>query len=382
MKPLQLLFMIGLFVLALPLASPAIAATKDDAGPWQLVPASNADYVYAGRVDFSNPEAPGFYWAGDAATIGFTGPGLEVVLATPGKSVYFDVIVDGNGAIRHVIHCRKGRHVYAIATDLAPGRHTVEVFRRVDPTYKVATFEGIRIGKGEAVFHPHLHHALKIEFYGDSITSGVGVLNVTRLDNGNPAFMDNYVAYDAVAARVLHASYRSISLSGIGIEKSWFPLVMPQMYDRLAPWDPDSHWDFSRWTPDFVVINLTTNDASLLHLMPKPPSKQHVIDAYIHFVDSIRHHYPHAEIICMLGDMAPTRKGTPWAGYIKQAVAHMRAHGDHAIQSLIVPFKNTPNHPDIQEQASMARTLVEKIRTIQAERHHQDRAYGGDGAVR
>lgn len=204
----------------------------------KLVRADNPDYVYAGRVDFSDPMAPKFYWAGDSATIGFTGHELGVTLDSPEGDAWFDVIVDGHGAHRHVVHCRNGRHAYVIAAHLADGRHTVEVFRRVDPTAGVAMFDGIEIGKSDEVFRPALHYATKIEYYGDSITSGFGVLAPGRKDEGNLAFMDNYVAYDADAARVLHADYRSISLSGIGILESWFPLVMRRCTTGSRPGIP------------------------------------------------------------------------------------------------------------------------------------------------
>lgn len=359
-KPWAITVVLGALLLS---TSMALAVSAAGAG-LKLVHADNPDYVYAGRVDFSDPAAPKFYWAGNSATIGFTGRGLAVVLDSPKGDVWFDVVVDGDGAHRHVVHCRSGRHAYVIATHLADGRHTVEVFRRVDPTAAVVMFEGIEIGKQDTVFRPALRYATKIEYYGDSITSGFGVLAPGRKDEGNLAYMDNYVAYDADAARALHADYRSISLSGIGILKSWFPLVMPQMYDRLAPRDPASHWNFSRWTPDIVVINLLQNDSVLLPRERQPPSRQQIIGAYVRFVRAVRARYQKASIICMLGNMDVTKKGSPWPSYVEAAVKRMRADGDHRIHALIVPFKNTPGHPDVEEQKAMARLLVRKIKAI------------------
>ena len=353
------------FLLSALLVVPPVQAVSSATPRLKLIPADNPDYVYAGRVDFSDPTAPKFYWAGNSTTIGFTGRKISIELDNPAGDNYFDVVIGGDGAHRHVIHCLKGRHVYVVDTHLANTRHTVEIFRRVDPVYSVTDFDGIEIGQADSVFHPALHHRLKIEFYGDSITSGYGVLDATRKDNGNPASMDAYVSYAAVASRLLHADYRSISLSGIGILKSWFPLVMPQMYGRLSPRDPDSHWDFSKWVPDVVVINLLQNDSWLLPMEKHPPSARQITDAYARFVQTLRTHYPNAAIICMLGNMDIARDGSPWPGYVKAAVLHLRTRGDQRLHVLLVPYKNTPGHPDVVEQRSMAVALVKKIESVQ-----------------
>ncbi|MGH8144700.1 MAG: GDSL-type esterase/lipase family protein [Rhodanobacteraceae bacterium] len=365
MRHMRILVFICFLLSAALLALPA-SATAANTPHLKLVPASNPNYAYAGRIDFSTPAAPKFYWAGDSATIGFTGRSFDVVLDDPNGGVYFDIIIDGDGKHRHVIHCRKGRHVYAVARHLADTPHTLEVFRRVDPTLPVVMFDGIKIAKPATVFRPNLHHSLNIVYYGDSITSGFGVLAPSGGDQRKLAYMDNYVAYGAIVARALHAGYRSISLSGIGILESWFPLVMPRMYDRLAPKDPTSHWNFSSWTPDIVVVNLLQNDSWLLPRRKHPPSRQQIIDAYAGFIHSLRTHYPHAAIVCMLGNMSITAKGSAWPGYVEAAVEHMRAEGDHDLYMLIVPFKNTPGHPDIAEQRELAQALEARITAIRS----------------
>ncbi|HET8552842.1 MAG TPA: SGNH/GDSL hydrolase family protein [Gammaproteobacteria bacterium] len=342
----------------------AVALAAHAAAGTRFIKADNPDFAYAGRIDFSNRQAPRFYWAGDAATIGFTGSTLAVVLDNAAGDNYFDVIIDGDGVHRHVIHCRKGRHTYIVARHLTGARHTAKILRRVDPTYSVSEFDGIEIGPHASVFRPSVRHPLAIEFYGDSITSGYGVLDTTRHHNANPATMDSYLSYAAITARHFHADYRSISLSGIGILKSWFPLTMPSMYARLNPRDPASHWNFSKWTPDIVVINLLQNDSWLLPREKHPPSKEQIISAYMSFVESLRSHYPHAIFICMLGDMDITKPGSPWAGYVKAAVRRMRADGDNGVYPLIVPYKRTPGHPNAAEQQAMAQMLIEKIESF------------------
>jgi hypothetical protein len=138
------------------------------------------------------------------------------------------------------------------------------------------------------------------------------------------------------------------------------------MYDRLAPKNPASHWNFSSWTPDIVVVNLLQNDSWLLPRRKQPPSGQQIIDAYADFIHSLRHHYPRAAIICMLGNMSITAKGSPWPGYVEAAVKRMQGDGDHDLYTLIVPSKNTPGHPDIAEQRVLARALEARITSMRS----------------
>jgi len=322
---------------------------------------ANKDLVYAGRINFSNPAQPIFYWAGNSATISFTGTKVAVILDDAKGNNYFDVIVDRDGSQRHVIACKKGRHIYLISNHLTAGRHTIQIFRRTDPTWLGTKFDGIEIGKKATVFKPDIHHKLKIAYYGDSITSGYGVLSQNRKNEARASVMDNYDTYDAMTARHFNAAFRAISRSGIGITKSWFPLVMPQMYDRLNPNDSHSHWDFSKWTPDIVVINLFQNDKWLVAREKNPPSKQQIIQAYVHFVKSLLKEYPKATYICMLGNMDITSKGSPWPGYVKQAVNDLRKDGFHKIYNLDVPYKQTIGHPNIAEQHAMENYLINKI---------------------
>ena len=149
---------------------------------------------------------------------------------------------------------------------------------------------------------------------------------------------------------------------------SWFPLIMPEMYDRLDPTDSTSKWDFSKYTPDVVVINLLQNDSWIVN-MPnneqfknrfgtKRPDSSFIIDAYKNFVQTIRKTYPATQIICMLGNMDITRKGSPWPGYVERAVAQLH---DKQIFTYIAPYKETPGHPKVKEQQMLADGLIQFI---------------------
>ncbi len=105
----------------------------------------------------------------------------------------------------------------------------------------------------------------KIEFFGNSITCGYAINDKVH-DSPNGYYENNYDAYAAITARHFNAQYHCTSKSGIGIIVSWFPLIMPEMYDRLDPTDSASKWDFSKYTPDLVVINLLQNDSWIVNM--------------------------------------------------------------------------------------------------------------------
>jgi len=145
-------------------------------------------------------------------------------------------------------------------------------------------------------------------------------------------------------------------------------VTMPQLYNRLDPNDPGSLWDFSKYTPDVVVINLFQNDASIMRQSDSPefkakfgdtpPTDEFIIEAYHQFLFKIRNKYPNAQIICVLGSMDAVKEGLPWKGYIEKAVSRM---DDKMISTHFFAYKNTPGHPSVQEHQVMADDLIKYI---------------------
>jgi len=214
---------------------------------------------------------------------------------------------------------------------------------------------------------PHTHKH-KIEYFGDSITAGYAVEDSSGKDSGAGQFKNNYISYAAITARHFNAEYYCTVKSGIGIMVSWFPLIMPEMYDRTDATDPNSKWDFSRYTPDIVVVNLFQNDSWIINIPSNEqfkarfgttkPTDEQIIAAYANFIKSVRGKYPHAHIICALGNMDATRTGSPWPGYIDKAVASLN---DANIYTNYFPYKNTGGHPNPKEQQAMADNLINFI---------------------
>jgi hypothetical protein len=301
-------------------------------------------------------------WPGTSVRIDFEGTGLSVDLKDQDTSNYYNVLVDGN--VTEKIHPDASRRKYLLASRLPYGKHSVELFKRTEWDKGKTWFYGLEF-EGKAVLaDPPKKPGRKIEFFGNSITCGYAIEDRVN-DSPIGYYENNYDSYAAITARHFHAQCHYTAKSGIGIMVSWFPLIMPEMYDRLDPTDSTSHWDFSQYVPDLVVINLLQNDAWITNMPTNEqfkhrfgtqrPGEEFIVQSYRVFVQKVRKVYPKAQIICMLGNMDITREGSPWPGYVQKAVADLK---DPRIFTLFVPYKNTPGHPKTPEQRALADQLI------------------------
>jgi hypothetical protein len=318
----------------------------------------DSNILYHGRIDFSDSLSPKLFWAGSGFTAWFDGTSVEVMLNDDDGKSYYNAIIDDDTDNRVAIDCSPGESSYIIGTDLDSGVHKLEILRRTDPTNSFTEFKGLKIFGSNKLVEPLLPPDLKIEFYGNSITTGHGILDESRENNDDKSTWDNYETYAASTARALEADFRCISMSGIGVLKSWYPLTMPMAYNRVDPNDPASTWDFSLWEADIVMINLFQNDAWLL----RGQTSEQIITAYRNFVVNIRDEYPEAHIFCALGNMDATSAGKPWPEYIETAVQQLNELGDNEVYSVMFPYKNTGGHPTISEHQQMADILIPFIK--------------------
>lgn len=327
---------------------------------------SNDPHIhYMGRVTVNSDRAE-LTWSGSSASINFTGTGVKAWLETSSGTNYYKVILDGK--LLPDITIDSGKHLYTLASNLPAVKHNLQLFKRTEWIFGKTWLHGFELDSNSILEKAPKSKKRKIEFYGNSITCGYGVLDTSGQDRGSAPFEDNYLSYAAITARHFNAEYSCIARSGIGVLISWFPQVMPEMYNRLDASDPNSVWDFNSYTPRVVVINLFQNDSWLVKQPQHPefkqrfdstaPSAEKIITAYENFVKTIRNKYPKAYIICALGNMDASREGSAWPGYVDAAVKNLK---DKKITTLFFPFKNTPGHPSKPEQQAMATILIDYI---------------------
>lgn len=334
--------------------------------PDLFVEYSNPHIAYSGRVDTTTAKAADLYWSGTSVTINFKGEAIGALLEDERGDNYYNIIIDNDSLF--VLRPDTTKRLYPLATGLSNGNHKIEIFKRTEWDRGKTTFYGFQIKGNTELLNREAPRKRKIEFYGNSITAGYAVEDFSGKDRPDSIFTNNYLSYAAITARHFNAEYNCICKSGIGILISWFPLTMPEIYNRLIPEDSTSRWDFTLYTPDVVVVNLFQNDSWLVNMPDyetfktqfgtKAPDEDVIVKSYAGFVSAIRKEYPNAQIICALGTMDATREGSPWPGYIQQAVAGLN---DSKTVTFFMPYKNTPGHPTIAEQEDMADSLIHFI---------------------
>lgn len=160
----------------------------------------------------------------------------------------------------------------------------------------------------------------KMEIIGDSITCGYGVEAENELQPFHTATENPTKSYSLLTAKDLGAEVNLVSWSGNGIVSGYVEetatepsdkWLMPEVYrytdisgsEKLFGEDESrwEKWDFSRFVPDIILINLGTNDCSWCKNIQE--RKNDYRDRYVEFLKYIRENNPGAEILCMLGTM-------------------------------------------------------------------------------
>jgi Lysophospholipase L1 and related esterases len=230
---------------------------------------------YEGRIDFSNPKAPEFAYPGVEIVFRFEAEELELELGDSGDSNYFGLSLDGAEPV--VLRSAAGLKRHAIAPRLgerlSAGPHELRLYKRTESMCGIESFRGIYLAAGGRMLPPPPRATRSIEFIGDSITCGYGNLASTY-DPAPEQFRfhaeneDNGLAWGSLAAKALGARAVTVAYSGRGIYRNCDETeagTLPEIIHRIFPDDATrGAWDFSRYVPDLVVVNLGTNDYNSL----------------------------------------------------------------------------------------------------------------------
>lgn len=126
--------------------------------------------------------------------------------------------------------------------------------------------------KTDGIFEAVLKKPYKIEFIGDSITSGEGSIGAKIEEDWISMWFSTQNNYAVMTANALDADYHIISQSGWGVYTSWDNDPhgnIPDYYEKVCGLiqgernkvlGANDDYDFQSWQPDVVVINLGTND--------------------------------------------------------------------------------------------------------------------------
>ncbi|ABX41632.1 SGNH/GDSL hydrolase family protein [Lachnoclostridium phytofermentans] len=222
--------------------------------------------------------------------------------------------------------------------------------------------------------------AHKIEFIGDSITCGYGVDAESELIHFTTATEDVTKAYAYLTSKALNSDYSMVSYSGYGIvsgytenDKKDTIQIVPKYYQSVArcfgtfkdlPLLENIPWDFSKYIPELIVINLGTNDNT--YCKDKTKRHEEYRDEYVKFLKVVREKNMDATILCALGLM-----GANLYPMVEEAVA---LYQSETKDDNIVTFQLTEQdkadgygadwHPSKVAHQKAAKQLTEEIKKI------------------
>jgi len=319
---------------------------------------------YTGRIDFANPQKPRLIGAGAYFELKFIGKSCSVTLEDQGLQYnYIAAVIDGN---YKRIKVTKDKSQYEIATDLKKGEHTLLICKATEALIGYVAFAGIQCGE---IIPLGKTYARKIEFIGNSITSGTA-MDLSEVPCGKGVWHDQhnaYLAYGPLTARALNANWLLSSVSGMGISRNWNnegPTI-PQVYDHLYL-DVNSkiEWNAQTYVPDVVSICLGTNDFSDGDgsYDRKKLDSAKFVNAYTGFVRHIRERYPNAPI-CLLNSPAISRENNEkLSQYLSAVIEQMyKLYQDNNFYKFEFPHNYSggcDGHPNMEEHQKMSDELV------------------------
>lgn len=242
-------------------------------------------------------------WSGASLHTRVEGTGANLRLAGD-EGIYFEVFVDG--ASERVFFTQEGERSYPLFAGKPRGTHEVVVYRRNEATAGVFTYLAFEpppavtaAASGATDWRlvpsprPFRH---RIEVLGDSITCGYGADGPEGCTFSN-ATESAYLTYAAIAARAVGAEAHLVCYSGKGLLQNYggnrFE-PMPELYGRTLLQDTaNDTWDFGRYRPEAVVINLGTNDISADF------EDEDFIGAYLKLLRRVRRLHPEALIVAV-----------------------------------------------------------------------------------
>ncbi len=250
--------------------------------------------------------------------------------------------------------------------------------------------------KTDGVLYEVPEKEMKIEFIGDSITSGEGAIGAKKEEDWISMFFTSQNHYAKYVAEAFDADYHIISQSGWGVYSSWDNnphATLPSCYEQVcgllkghkdATLGVENTWDFTKWQPKIVVINLGTNDASAFDQPAwidenEKSFKQHrnedgsyneddqkrLIEAMHDFLVMIRKNNLTAHIVWVYGMLGHELYST-----IQTAIKlYSERTSDTNVSSVLLPDINEERmgarwHPGIQSHKDAAKAIIDHIKKI------------------
>lgn len=356
-----------------------VVATKTFPIKGTVISPSDPNIQYTGRISFTNPERPAWNFPGIQISAVFEGTSLRM-MAKPGSG-YFMAQIDQAEPFK-VAFTGKTDSVVTIATALPEGRHLVRLMYAIEGYEFYPEFWGFVLDKGRQLAEAPELPSRKIEFIGNSITCGYGNEGTDKNEHFDYATENHYYSYASITARALEAQHWVVARSGIGAYRNYGDAktgsprsCMPVQYEYtgyaydLKLRDEDSFlnekWDFSRYQPDVVCINLGTNDLSTNNYDTKLLKQ-----GYQKLLKLVRQHNPNAKVVLLTGSMLYNQELQTAKRLLDEVKDEATKAGDKEVYRFDMSpidgddFLGNDWHPNVFQDEKMAGELTAYLRKL------------------
>ena len=321
---------------------------------------------YIGRLEDSDSNHIVFTYPGVQIRTGFTGTALDMMCKL--HSGYFMAEIDGGKPFKISF---LGNTVVSLARDLPAGTHQAVVTYIGEGYENVPEFHGFFVKNGEKLAPATPLPERKIEFIGNSITCGYGIEANSEAEHYEEKTANYYYTYAARTARNLNAQAFVVARSGIGVYRSYNgpktgdKVNMNTEYPYTLLYNDKYEWDFSRYTPDLVCINLGTNDTST-----QGADSLLLLNGFKNLYRQVRSHYPKAKIVLLCGCMMSGDQLRSAQQAMNTATEYAHQQGDKEVYR----FDFTPHdgslgygadwHPSMRQHEKMANELTPFLKKL------------------
>ena len=331
-----------------------------------LFHSTDKNIQYIGRIEFSAPMHPVFTYPGIQIRTGFTGTSLDIMCKI--RSGYFMAEIDDGEPFKISF---LGNTIVNLARNLEDGTHQAVITYIGEGYETLPEFHGFFVDKGKTLAPATNVPKRKIEFIGNSITCGYGIEANSEAEHYEDKTANFYYTYAARTARNLDAQAVVVARSGIGVYRSYNgpktgdKVTMNTEYPNTLLYNDKYKWDFSRYTPDLVCINLGTNDTST-----QGADSLLLLNGFKQLYRQVRSHYPKAKIVLLCGCMMNGKQLRSAQQAMDVTVDDAHKQGDAEVYR----FDFTPHdgslgygadwHPSMRQHEKMANELTPFLKKL------------------
>lgn len=344
---------------------------------------NNSSLIYSGRIDLSDLFAIVWTYPGTFVRMKFKG--TQLFIHVRNKHNYWNNylgVAEGDAQTKLLLP-EEGEATIEIPLQTTQDNiHEVTIFKRQDACHEL-TILGFEINCNTddecELLKASPLPPRRIEVYGDSVSAGEvseAVDYVAKADpEHNGEYSNSWYSYAWIAARKLDAQLHDIAQGGVALldNTGWYHepdyIGMEQVWNKMR-YNPDygtvKEWDFSKYTPDIVIVAIGQNDSHPDDYMKTDYEGEKAKNWRTHyrqFLAKLRETYPDAWIICCTTLL---QHDIGWDMSISQAVLDI---ADKKISHCVFQRngKATPGHLRIPEAEEMAEELCHYIHSLNIE---------------